>query len=287
MKTPIHLHATASRAATLLARNPALFCKVVLGKLNTVRPLPSLPARRRVRNVIFEYDLADYRGTAPMYFGSYAPLVVEAMKRLLQPGDVFIDVGASIGYLSATAAGLVGTQGAVHCFEPVPAYFARLKRFADLNAQHSIWPNACAVGDTAGVCTIYITHEPGQSTLVAGYKATPQISAKLEVPVVRLDSYIENHAFDHPALIKIDVEGFEFAVLRGLEGYFRKLNHRPPIICEVAPRAYPLLGQSLADLARFMAVYGYSARDLIDGKTPVDLCTLNYVEDVLFIAEAN
>lgn len=283
----MHLQATASRAAALLVRNPALFCRVMLAKLNTARPMPPPPARRRIRNIIFECDLADYRGTAPMYFGSYAPLVVEAMKRLLRPGDIFIDVGANIGYLSAVAAGLVGPKGAVHCFEPVPAYFARLQRLAALNPDYSIAPNACAAGDTPGVSTIHITHEPGQSTLVLGYKATPQICSKLEVPVVRLDSHIESHAIGHPALIKIDVEGFELPVLRGLEGYFRKSKHRPPIICEIAPRAYPLLEHSLADLARFMAAYGYSACDLIDGKTPVDLCAINHVEDVLFVAEHN
>src|SRR5208282_4333029 len=100
----MHLQATASRAATLLARNPTLFCRVMLGKLNTVRRMPPLPARTRIGGVLFECDLGHYRGTAPMYFGSYAPLVVHAMKKYLRPGDVFLDVGANIGYLSAVAA---------------------------------------------------------------------------------------------------------------------------------------------------------------------------------------
>ena len=64
-----------------------------------------------------------YRGTAPMYYGSYAVPIVETMKRTLRPGDTFLDVGANIGYLSAIAAGLVGVTGQVHCFEPVPDYF--------------------------------------------------------------------------------------------------------------------------------------------------------------------
>lgn len=281
----MHLQATASRAATLFARNPALFCRVMLAKLNTARPMPPLPVRKRIRNVLFEYDLADYRGTAPMYFGSYALLVIEAMKRILRPGDIFIDVGANIGYLSAIAAGLVGTKGAVHCFEPVPAYFERLRRLAELNPEYSIVPNQCALGDTPGVSTIYVAHEPGQNTLVAGYKALPQISSKLDVPVERLDAYIERSALGHPALIKIDVEGFELSVLQGLEGYLKKSNHRPSIICEIAPGAYPLLGRSLADLAHFMAAYRYAAYDLVDGTTPLDLCAIKHVEDVLFVAK--
>jgi hypothetical protein len=97
----MHLQARASRAATLLAKNPALFCRVMIGKLNATRPMPPLPAVKRINNVLFEYDLGDYRGTAPMYFGSYAPLIIDVMKRYLRPGDTFFDVGANIGYLSA------------------------------------------------------------------------------------------------------------------------------------------------------------------------------------------
>ncbi|MBZ5693764.1 MAG: FkbM family methyltransferase [Acidobacteriia bacterium] len=282
----MHLQATASRAATLLARNPALFCRLMLAKLSTARRMPPLPARRRIHNVLFEYDLNHYRGTAPMYFGSYALLVVEAMKRFLNPGDVFFDVGANIGYLSAIGADLVGTRGQVHCFEPVPAYFERLRRLAELNPDYSIAANPVAAGETPGTCTIYVTREPGQSTLVRSYKTGPEIVSTLEVPVVRLDSYIAARNIGRVALIKIDAEGFELPVLKGLQSYFDISSHKPAIICEVAPRAYRLMGRNIKELAAFMAKYGYTARDLIDGVTPVDLCSIDHVEDVLFLASA-
>jgi len=282
----MHLQATASRAATLLAKNPALFCRLMLAKLNTARRMPPLPAQRRIRNVVFEYDLSHYRGTAPMYFGSYALLVVEAMKRFLNPGDVFLDVGANIGYLSAIAADLVGRRGHVHCFEPVPAYFERLRRLGELNPEFSIAANPVAAGETPGMCTIYVTREPGQSTLVRSYKTEPEIVSTLEVPVIRLDSYIAAEKIGRVALIKIDAEGFELPILKGLQGCFDASNHRPAIICEIAPRAYRLMGRDIGELAAFMAKYGYAARDLIDGVTPVDLRSIDHVEDVLFVAGA-
>jgi len=280
----MHLQAAASRAATLLARNPALFCRLMLAKLNTARPMPPLPARRRIGKIVFEYDLADYRGTAPMYFGSYALLVVNAMQRYLRPGDVFLDVGANIGYLSAVATRLVGPQGQVHAFEPVPAYFVRLGRLAALNPEYLIAANPCAVGETPGICTMYVTLEPGQSTLVRSYKVEPEILSTIDVPVVRLDSYLKQNQIERVALIKIDAEGFELPILRGLRNYFESCRHRPAIICEIAPRAYPLMGRSVSELAGFMAEFGYTARDLVDGVTPVDLGAIEHVEDVLFLA---
>ena len=282
----MHLRETASRAATLLAKRPGLFGRVVLAKINTVRPLPPLPVQRRINGVIFEYELTNYHGTAPMYYGSYALLVIEAMKRFLKPGDVFLDVGANIGYLSAMAAGLVGKSGQVHCFEPVPAYFYRLQRLAELNPEYSIFSNARAAGDETGTCKIYVTREPGQNTMVPHFKSNEEITFSLEVPVVRLDSYIERHKLSSVKMIKIDAEGYEFPILKGLRRQFEQNSFRPAIICEIAPRAYSLMNTSAKELSKYMAQYGYSARDLIDAETHVDLQEIEHVTDVLFLPEA-
>jgi FkbM family methyltransferase len=281
----MYLRATASRAASLLARNPSLFCRVMLAKLNTTRRMPALPVSRRINNVVFEYGLENYRGTAPMYFGSYALLVIDAMKRFLRPGDVFFDVGANIGYLSAIAAGIVGVRGQVHAFEPVPEYFEKLQRLAQLNSEYSIVTNARAAGANPGTCTIYVTREPGQNTLVPSYKSEPEVTGTLDVPVVRLDSYIEASRIERVALIKIDAEGYEFPILKGLERHFANSSCRPAIICEIAPRAYPLMGNSLSDLAAYMARFDYAARDLVDAVSPIDIRAIEHVEDVLFLPE--
>ena len=281
----MHLRETASRAATLLAKRPGLFGRVVLAKINTVRRLPPLPVQRQINGVVFEYELNNYHGTAPMYYGSYALLVIEVMKRLLHPGDVFLDVGANIGYLSAVAAGLVGKSGEVHCFEPVPAYFYRLQRLAELNPEYEIVSNARAAGETAGTCRIYITREPGQNTMVPSYKSEEEVTFSLEVPVLRLDSYIERHNVSKIKLIKIDAEGYEFPILKGLRRQFEQKSFRPAIICEIAPRAYSLMNTSLNELSQYMAQFGYAARDLIDAETRVDLQAIEHVTDVLFLPE--
>lgn len=269
-----------------MTKDPALFCRLMLAKLNTARRMPPLPVRKHIGNVIFEFDLEHYRGTASMYFGSYALVLIQVMKRFLKPGDTFIDVGANIGYLSAIGAGLVGPRGQVHCFEPVPDYFERLRRLAQLNPTHSIVPNSYGLGEIAGPQKIYVTREPGQSTFVPSYKMEPDILTTLDVSVARLDSYLATHNIGKIALIKIDAEGFELPILKGLQGYFERFSDRPSIICEIAPRAYSLLGRSIQELETFMGDYGYVVRDPVDGVTPVDLKAITHVEDVLFVAES-
>jgi FkbM family methyltransferase len=280
----MHLQTTASRAVSLLAKNPSLFCRLALAKLRTKRPMPRLPACKRIGDIVFECSLADYHGTAPMYFGSYSVLVVEAMRRFLRPGDIFFDVGANVGYLSAVGASLVGRRGQVHSFEPVPAHFEKLCRLVELNPEYSIIANPFAAGDTSSARTMYVTREPGQSTLVRSYKAESEIIDELQIPVVRLDAYIEKHKLGRISLIKIDAEGFELPILKGLQGYFESSGQHPAIICEIAPRAYPLMGKGISELSALLAAHGYTARDLIDCSTFVEIGKIDHVDDVLFVA---
>lgn len=280
----MHIKESASRAFTLLTKNPALFGRVLVTKANATRPLAGSPTRCRLGNVQFDLDPANNHSAAAMYRGAYSPLVVNAMKRHLHPGDVFMDVGANVGYLSAVGAALVGPRGQVHSFEPVPRYFQNLHRLTELNPAYSIAANACAAGAVPGTAPILVTHEPGQNTMVPGYKSWFEVTSMLDVPVIRLDSYLESRRIASVALIKIDAEGFELPVLEGLQSFLDG-GQRPAIICEIAPRAYRLIGRSVAELEELMSRYGYSARDIIDGETPVNLRTLRHVTDVLFLAD--
>lgn len=268
----------------LLTKNPSLFGRILLAKANTARRLPRLPARKKIGEVTFECDLANYHGTAPIYFGSYALVLIEAMKKILKPGDIFFDVGANIGYLSAVAASLVGSHGQVHSFEPVPQYHGRLSRLAQLNPSHTIVANAFAVGDIPGQANIFVTQEAGQNTMIPSYKSPAEITSVMTVPVVRLDSYIAENGIGRIALIKIDAEGFEFPILKSLSSYFELSSDRPTLICEIAPRAYPLMGWNISDLAAYMARAGYTARDVIDPSKRVDMKSIAHVDDVLFLA---
>jgi FkbM family methyltransferase len=276
---------TARQAVQLLAYNLALFREMVGAKLNTAaRPMPALPASRRIGDVEFECDLEGYRGTAPMYFGSYALPLIHAMKKFLRPSDVFFDVGANIGYITAHAAALVGPRGQVHSFEPVPTYYARLRRLAELNPEYTIVANACAAGESNATAKIYVTHEAGQNTMVAGYKQDDEVREEQKIPVIRLDTYIQERAVGRIAMIKIDAEGSELPILLGLQHYLETTAHRPAIVCEIAPRAYPLIGKTLGDLSDWMKQFGYAAHSLMHHTASIDVTKVKQVQDVLLLA---
>src|SRR5262245_48280046 len=72
-----------------------------------------------VRGHRVQLDITDPTGRYPFFYGMpYEPGVTDAIVTALRPGDVFVDVGANIGYFTVLAAAVVGDRGRVIAFEP-------------------------------------------------------------------------------------------------------------------------------------------------------------------------
>ncbi|HTK81583.1 MAG TPA: FkbM family methyltransferase, partial [Bacteroidota bacterium] len=241
------------KALGLLASDPGLLFKRVITEIQFSVHTPDHPITKTFNGVKFQFDFAFDPALKLMYRSVYEVDIVRIFKKYLHPGDTFVDVGANIGYLSAIAAGLVGQTGQVHSFEPVPRYFERLRSFASMNPDRRIVANQLALGEAESTATINVTSLPniGWNTLVPGMMNTESVGQSIEVPVQRLDKYIEQHRLGKIALVKIDTEGFEFPVLKGLSSYLT--TNKPVFMVEVAPSAYPLLGVSLAQLKEYMS----------------------------------
>jgi len=138
----------------LLIINPKLFLKYLIYRIKRITPawrnLNRSQNLRNINGILFEINfnqVGDGPYVKQMYFGCYQIAVTEAMKKILKPGDTFIDVGAHIGYLTAIGASLVGQKGVVYSFEPVPFYFESLKKLAQINPNYNIVVKNCALGE--------------------------------------------------------------------------------------------------------------------------------------------
>lgn len=247
-------------------------------------PTPEGMAVTRVGCIRFECDTRLGPAVHAMYHGTYEPEVTLLLRRLLRPGDVFLDIGANLGFLSAVALDCVGPEGTVHAFEPVPSCYERLQRLAQLNPERRFHVHPFALGEAEGTTTMYLSGDgnPGWNTAVLGLMNPDEVASSVHVPLRRLDVFMAASGVDSVALIKIDVEGGEFPVLQGLSGYFSSAAPPPPIVCEVAPSAYPPLRSSLHELARFMAGWDYEPRSIQRPHHLVDLQSLTNTTDILF-----
>lgn len=269
--------------------HPWLYTQKALGRLR--RRMVSVPAAPAIRSiegsVRYEFkalpflDDDDFRA---MLTGSYDIVLCNNFRKYLRTGDVMLDIGANVGYISAMAASQVGETGEVHGFEPLRECFERLGLLQSLNPNYNFIFNNLALGEQEGFLPIAYDPQGGSrnATLVPDSSSAVTIS----VPVKRLDAYIFQNIPkpERIRLIKIDVEGFEFPVLRGAEQFFAQTKCRPLIFCELKPWELKKIGASLEDFEQYMKRFGYRAYDSVENERPVDLRAMTDMDVLLFKA---
>lgn len=164
----------------------------------------------------------------------------EILWRLIEPGDLAVDVGANIGMTVSLMLTRVGFSGTVHAFEPHPRTHRCLESNACLWGKGTIPSNLelyrYAVGAQAGKAAL---HEPDAWEVNSGgvsVRPAADENGALVVEVIRLDKQLPA---DRPiGVVKVDVEGRQDDVLRGMEGLLRRRQVRD-IVFEIT-RETPL-----------------------------------------------
>jgi len=189
-------------------------------------------------------DPSDVTGRMLVGSGIWEPHVTAVFRELLSPGDVCIDVGASIGYYTLLASLLVGEEGHVYAFEPAPEAYEALLANVRLNGLANVTAQATAVGSAEGHETLYdpwvVSNVGAASMLRQPDSATHGRRSRepLDVPVRPLTALVPEPELERARLVKIDVEGYEIEVLRGLEAVYER-GGRPAIVVEVHPTIAP------------------------------------------------
>ena len=136
------------------------------------------------------------------------------LSELCRDGDVVLDVGANIGHLTLLAAREVGTSGRVVAIEPGQRTFSLLERNAKRNFPDRITVMRAACGEEDGTTTLFVSDYSGEFSslrpdgVIGG-------SHQETVPVRSLHSLCSELELV-PDVVKIDVEGAEWSVLKGL-----------------------------------------------------------------------
>lgn len=157
------------------------------------------------------------------------PSVVKVASGILRAGDAAADIGANVGYLTRQFALLVGKTGRVYSFEPDPDIFDYLTFNTRTLPQVSL--SRTAMSDRSGTSTLYLHPQSAMSnSLVNAWEN----AEALEVPVSTFDAWSAAANPGPIRLVKIDVEGAEPHVLRGMERTL-SAEERPQIIAEFCP----------------------------------------------------
>jgi FkbM family methyltransferase len=178
---------------------------------------------------------------------------------LLRGGNV-LDVGANIGYTALLFSRAINPEFKVYAFEPDEFNFRLLHRIAaSPRGRGRIQAIRSAVGDSDGSAELWINprHHGDHRILTPGFSAAPAGTATVRVPLVTLDTFGANQQSPFPVrFIKVDVQGYEPAVCRGMERTLAQ-NPRAILALEYMPQAMRELGFEPQDLLQWIAEREY------------------------------
>lgn len=183
--------------------------------------------------------------------------VQKAVRDALSPGDVFYDVGANVAFFGLIAARIVGDDGAVYAFEPIPHIAAEARANAERNGLANLRVLELAASDRPGTASLVVTEHPGGATLSAT-EAGDDATGTITVRTVRLDDLVAAGEIRPPDTVKIDVEGVEREVLEGLRRTI--VDHRPAIVCELDAPTRERVDDKVDAVTAFLGEMGYGVR---------------------------
>ena len=201
----------------------------------------------------FTCRLPDFIQTYLYLFGVWEPDITAFIGRRLAPGRTFIDVGANIGYHTLLAS--MGSQSAVVAIEASPKIFRMLQDEVRINGVESVRLVNAAVSDQRGTCAIY-GGPPGNLGLSTTVRQRG-FSAEAEVVSAPLGDLLEPQELRTAQLVKIDVEGGEDAVLRGMAQCLEACPDDVEILVELSPRWWSDRRQTPNDVLRPLLDAGF------------------------------
>jgi FkbM family methyltransferase len=190
----------------------------------------------------------DALGHALRRLGVYDLAVSETLWRLTDAGETVVDVGANVGYTTAVVAGRLGRSGRVVSFEPHPDIFRELEH--NVTRWQKLLPSIrfeyleAGLSDTNG--ELMLAEQAGfpQNRGVAKVETGDAggNGRRFEVPVMKLDDAMRG---ERVHLLKLDVEGYEPAVLRGARQFVE--GHRVRDVIFEEHNEYPTAASDLLE----------------------------------------
>jgi FkbM family methyltransferase len=181
------------------------------------------------------------------------------IKAMLRPGMTAVDVGAHIGYYTLLASRCVGPEGRVYAFEPHPQNYKKLQENAKRNAYRNIALVPKAISHATGTAKL---HRNGGSMGDSLYAPdTPQ--ASMSVDTTTLDDFFRSLGWPDVHLLKIDIEGGEWAALEGASELLRRSSNLC-LVCEYLPELIRRAGRDPEAFRDYLVTLGCSTRTLDD-----------------------
>jgi len=205
-------------------------------------------------------DLAEHMQRRIFWVGYYNREIVALLDRLIEPGMVFLDIGANIGEITMVAARRTKESGHVIAFEPMNTIADQLEEHVHRNSLPWVsvvragLSDQCGQADIYDACAQWDSSEPHRG-LGSLYAAQPGATPVQSIALLTLDQYLQEAPIERLDIIKIDIEGAELPCLKGAQATLQRF--RPMIIIELQAETSKTAGYEQTDILDLLEGLGY------------------------------
>jgi FkbM family methyltransferase len=256
------------KALSILSQNKDL--NSFIGKMIPENNLYAPDSNRHVKRngIWYLLDISDYQNWL-IYFGLNDDKPA-GLYELVKPGAVMIDIGANIGQTAMNFAIRGGNNSVVYAFEPDPVNYSKAIENLKKNSFKNIHYFNIGLGAENEELSLKINSplNRGGNRIDRG-NSTNSVVIKIR----KLDDVLEEEKVKKTDLIKIDVEGFEFEVLKGARKTI--MRDKPVLYVEIDENNLRQQGTSAKDVIQFISGLGYGCQES-GSKNNIDLNRYNF-----------
>jgi FkbM family methyltransferase len=191
--------------------------------------------------------------------GTYEPQLQRLFRSIDLRGATCLDIGANIGLHTVAMSQLVGPTGQVYAFEPEPNNARLLQHNLQVNGISNVIVKRSAIGDREGHCFLAVNTSNHGDHRVSSNSSDDVVIR--EVPMATIDACMRSIPAGAVKLIKIDVQGYEYQVIRGMRTTLRR-NPAAIVLLEVYPDALREAGTSASGLMQLLRDLGLTGWEL-------------------------
>ena len=194
-----------------------LFKPAPIRKLVNKIILVILPSEVRYGNAIIKLNPSDPVVSGALLFHVYEREEISFLKNNLRSGDLFIDIGANIGFYTAMAMQQVGKKGTVIALEPDPESYRYLEQTIDRNGPCDVRSFNVAASSSDGSASLFKSESNRGDNRLHEFD---NASDKIEIKTVNVDSLVKRlllNIVDKRVFIKIDIQGGEGLAIQGMK----------------------------------------------------------------------
>ena len=215
------------------------------------------------------------------WYGYYEKDLSDLLKKMLRSNDVFIDIGANIGYFSLLSAKILPSIK-VFSFEPVKDLFQKMNENFSLNDSKNIVAISAAVGEMNEQRELYLSTPDNLG--MSSFQQPENYSGRREkVKVISIDDWFKTSGLTKINLIKLDIEGSELAALKGMRAVLEE--QRPVLIVEINPETLLQFELKPVDIYNYLNQFNFEGFLISENGILEHLNSneINHTINVLFI----